>query len=61
MLGRIDGIIFPELALVPEEFEALRDAEFTQRTFLVGGIARGPQACFVKTLTRRDVASEPLF
>jgi hypothetical protein len=43
MLGRIDGIIFPELALVPEEFEALRDAEFTQRTFLVSGIARGPE------------------
>jgi hypothetical protein len=42
MLGRIDGIIFPELALVSEEFDALREAEFTQRVFLVSGIAGSP-------------------
>lgn len=42
MMGRIDGIVFPELALVPEEFEALRNAEFTQKIFLVSGIAKGP-------------------
>jgi hypothetical protein len=39
MLGRIDGIVFPELALVREQFDALRDAEFTQKIFLVSGIA----------------------
>jgi hypothetical protein len=42
MMGRIDGIVFPELALVPEEFEALREAEFTQKLFLVSGIAKAP-------------------
>jgi hypothetical protein len=42
MMGRIDGIVFPELALVPEEFDALRDAEFTQKIFLVSGIAKAP-------------------
>lgn len=42
MLGRIDGIVFPELALVPEEFDALREAEFTKRAFLVSGIAKAP-------------------
>ena len=42
MMGRIDGIVFPELALVPEEFEALRNAEFTQKIFLVSGIAKAP-------------------
>lgn len=39
MLGRVDGIVFPELALVPEQFEALRKQEFTRRAFLVSGIA----------------------
>jgi hypothetical protein len=43
MMGRIDGIVFPELALVPEEFEALREAEFTQKIFLVSGIAKAPE------------------
>jgi len=42
MMGRIDGIVFPELALVPEEFEALREAEFTQKVFLVSGISKAP-------------------
>lgn len=42
MLARIDGIIFPELALVREEFEALRAAGFAQRAFLVSGIAKPP-------------------
>jgi hypothetical protein len=42
MMGRIDGIVFPELALVPEEFDALREAEFTQKIFLVSGIAKAP-------------------
>jgi hypothetical protein len=40
MMGRIDGIVFPELALVPEQFDALREAEFTQKIFLVSGIAK---------------------
>jgi len=40
MMGRIDGIVFPELALLPEEFDALREAEFTQKIFLVSGIAK---------------------
>ena len=43
MMGRIDGIVFPELALVPEEFEALREAEFTQKTSSVSGIAKAPE------------------
>jgi uncharacterized protein YjiS (DUF1127 family) len=43
MMGRIDGIVFPELALVPEQFEALRKAVFTNRAFLVSGIARSPE------------------
>jgi hypothetical protein len=46
MMGRIDGIVFPELALVPEEFEALREADFTQQIFLVSGVVKGPEgAC----------------
>jgi len=44
MLGRIDGIVFPELALIPEQFDALREAEFTQKIFLVSGIAKTPDA-----------------
>lgn len=42
MMGRIDGIVFPELALVPEQFDALREAEFTKKIFLVSGIAKAP-------------------
>lgn len=42
MMGRIDGIVFPELALVPEEFEALREAEFTRKVFLVSGVVKAP-------------------
>jgi hypothetical protein len=43
MLGRIDGVVFPELSMVPEEFEALRQVESLKHAFLVAGIAKSAE------------------
>jgi hypothetical protein len=39
-LGRIDGVILPELAITHEQFRALRD-KLPQKCFLVAGVGRG--------------------
>jgi hypothetical protein len=43
-VGRVDGIIFPELSLSAVEFLALREQELLKRCFLIAGIAADSQA-----------------
>jgi len=38
-IGRIDGIVFPELSLTASEFASLRDEETLSQCFIVAGIA----------------------
>ncbi len=39
-LGKIDGIVFPELSMTPDQFESLRSIKKINRSFIVAGIAQ---------------------
>lgn len=49
---RVDGVIFPELALTPREYAAAQNVTFREGAFLVGGVAHPPNA---KKLARNVV------
>lgn len=36
--GAIDGVVFPELALLPDEFERVRDTVLAKNAFLIAGL-----------------------
>lgn len=42
-VGRVDGLIFPELSLSPTEFDALRNHEALSGCFLIAGISTDSQ------------------
>src|SRR5262249_41533171 len=51
-VGRIDGVIFPELALSPSEYENLAQNVVTDRCFLVAGVGKSasPRKCGINSV-----------
>lgn len=42
-VGKIDGIVLPELAVTPEQFEAVRELVLQEGIFLISGVAEPPR------------------
>jgi hypothetical protein len=67
-LGRIDGVVLPELSITDEQFTALRQS-LPQECFLIGGVGRGrgprrapgnePGKTLISTAGRRSLEETP--